>query len=199
MRWLMVGVLAAVAVVLYALFHAIFAPASKVRSLPKGVWILAIILLPVIGAGLWFWLGAPRVERRASPLRPVQRGLGPDDDPEFLRRLETQRRQKEREARLSEREAELKRHERDVTGQTSDPSGIKPGSKGHKPGPTGEAAPKQASTDQNPATPDGKARHPDADSAPGHEPEHGDREDLEDPSGGPSTDPRPGPTSPAND
>lgn len=160
----MVGVLAAVAVVLYALFHAIFTPASKVRSLPKGVWILAIILLPVIGAGLWFWLGAPRVERRTSPLRPVQRGLGPDDDPEFLRRLESQRRQKEREARLSEREAELKRH---------------------KPGPTGEAAPKQASTDQNPTSPKG--------TGPGAD------EDLEDPSGGPSTDPRPGPTSPAND
>lgn len=167
----MVGVLAAVALVLYALFHAIFAPASRVRSLPKGVWIVAIIVLPVVGAGLWFWLGAPRAERRASPLRPVQRGLGPDDDPEFLRRLETQRRQKAREARLSEREAELKRQERTANEQN----------------PGGEASPKKASP------------HQDSDVSAGEHGAAAAGEDLEDPNGDSATDPRPGPTSPAKD
>lgn len=114
MRWLLLGIPVAVAIILYALFHALFTPASRVRSLPKAVWIVAIIILPLVGAGLWFWLGAPRKKAAQSPSRPPQRGLGPDDDPEFLRRLETQRRQKERDARLSQREAELDRREREI-------------------------------------------------------------------------------------
>lgn len=171
----MVGVLAAVALVLYALFHALFAPASRVRSLPKPVWIIAIILLPVIGAGLWFWLGAPRRERRSTPLRPVQRGLGPDDDPEFLRRLETQRRQKEREARLSEREDELKRREGGSSGSAAshnEAPGQAPSSSSNGP------------SDQLPGTPPVGKRGAD---------------DQEDPSTGTPGDPRPGPTTPAKD
>ncbi len=110
MRWLLTGVVVAAAIILYALFHAIMTPSRSVRALPKGVWILAILLLPVVGAGLWFWLGAPR-RAPGGPTRPVQRGLGPDDDPEFLRRIETQRRQKAREDKLNAKESELKARE----------------------------------------------------------------------------------------
>jgi len=95
MRWALVGVVVAAAIILYAFFHAALTPARRVRSLPKWLWLVAIIVLPVVGAGLWFCLGAPWASPAAQ--RPVSRGLGPDDDPEFLRRLELERRQRQRE------------------------------------------------------------------------------------------------------
>ena len=112
MRWFLVGVVVAVAIILYAFFHALMAPARQVRSLPTGVWIVAILVLPVVGAGLWFWLGAP--SSRPGAAAPAPRGLGPDDDPEFLRRLEQQRRQKERQAAQDEREAQLRAKEAEL-------------------------------------------------------------------------------------
>ena len=59
------------------------------RVLPKGVWLL-VVLIPVLGPMLWFVAG--RVDARGGQ-PPVGRGgrpagpRGPDDDPEFLRRL----------------------------------------------------------------------------------------------------------------
>lgn len=108
----MAGLLA-VAVILYALFHCIMSPANRVRSLPKGAWIAAIILLPVVGAALWFFLGAPR--RAAAGPRPVRRpGNAPDDDADFLRKLDEQRRRQQREEALRAKEAELSQREREL-------------------------------------------------------------------------------------
>lgn len=52
----------------------------RVRALPKPLWLVLLVLLPVIGGLLWFLIG--RVPVRAT------RGwrLPPDDDPEFSRR-----------------------------------------------------------------------------------------------------------------
>lgn len=102
------GAVVAFAFVVYTLFHCIMTPAAKVRSLPKGVWILAIIVLPVIGAALWYWLGMPKAT--AGPAAP-RRGMGPDDDAEFLRQLNIRRQQQKRAEELAAREAELKRRE----------------------------------------------------------------------------------------
>lgn len=85
----------ALLVIVYALIQCAMAPRRSVRSLPKAVWILAIIILPLVGALLWFWLGMPR---RGDAERPG-RGRGPDDDPDFLRRLEAQRRREGRDRR----------------------------------------------------------------------------------------------------
>lgn len=102
------GAVVAFAFVVYTLFHCIMSPAAKVRSLPKGVWILAIIVLPVIGAALWYWLGMPKAA--AGPAAP-RRGMGPDDDADFLRQLNIRRQQQQRAAALAKREEELKRRE----------------------------------------------------------------------------------------
>lgn len=102
------GAVVAFAFVVYTLFHCVMTPAAKVRSLPKGVWILAIIVLPVIGAGLWYWLGMPKAAAgSASP----RRGMGPDDDADFLRQLNIRRQQQQRAEELAKREEELKRRE----------------------------------------------------------------------------------------
>ena len=49
------------------------------------MWLLAILLLPVLGALAWLFLGRPRVER--APQRPRRAPVAPDDDPDFLRSL----------------------------------------------------------------------------------------------------------------
>lgn len=120
MRWLLMGAVVALAFVVYTLFHCAMTPATRVRSLPKGVWILAIIVLPVIGSALWYWLGMPRdTPGTAAPTR----GRGPDDDAEFLRQLNIQRRQQQRADELSEREQELRRREEELRRRDQSESG----------------------------------------------------------------------------
>lgn len=105
----------AVGVIIYSLIECAQTEKYKVRSIPKGAWILLILLLPVIGAVLWLFFGRPK---KTDPTTQPQRGRGPDDDPQFLRNLEERRRQKEHERRLQEWENELKR--------TGRPPGEKP-------------------------------------------------------------------------
>jgi hypothetical protein len=67
----------------WALADVLQTPANQLRSLPKPAW-LVLSLVPFLGAMTWFGLG--RVEpgdRNVAAQRPI----GPDDDPEFLRRL----------------------------------------------------------------------------------------------------------------
>jgi len=77
--WLIV-VVAAVAFTVYAAIDCATMPRERVRSLRRGVWILLVIVLPVLGAVLWFLLGrAPATEPGGgSGYR------GPEDDPDFL-------------------------------------------------------------------------------------------------------------------
>lgn len=73
----------------YSVIDVIQADQAKVRRLPKGVWVVVTITLPVVGAIAWFLAGRPgglAPPRRQPPNRP--RGpMGPDDDPDFLRGL----------------------------------------------------------------------------------------------------------------
>ncbi len=69
---------------------------SRVRHLPKPLWILLVILLSLVGSILWWGIGrAPREARSlgryandppAAPPRPQAKG--PDDDPDFLRSID---------------------------------------------------------------------------------------------------------------
>ena len=45
--------LIALAITIYALIECVRTRPNDVRSLPKAGWVLAIILLPLIGAALW--------------------------------------------------------------------------------------------------------------------------------------------------
>jgi hypothetical protein len=91
--------LALLAFWLYCLFDVITTREESVRNLPKILWLMVIVLLPVIGGMAWFLLGRPRavtVEQVGDQIvHPSQLGRtppgsaprGPDDDPEFLRSL----------------------------------------------------------------------------------------------------------------
>lgn len=96
----------AVGLVIYALIECAQSEKYSVRAVPKGAWLLIILLLPVVGAVLWLFFGRPRTDDAA---RDAARGPGPDDDPQFLRNLEERRKQQEQARKLQEWENELKR------------------------------------------------------------------------------------------
>lgn len=94
---------------------------AKMKHLPKVVWILVVILLPVMGALLWFAVGrqypgpgsAPRVRRTAATRRPVSGPrdsgimIGPRDTAAELAALEREIAADERLERIRELEAQL--------------------------------------------------------------------------------------------
>ncbi|GAB3662934.1 hypothetical protein GCM10027591_14060 [Zhihengliuella somnathii] len=101
-------------IIIYALVDCLRTPPYSVRSISKPAWVLSILLLPLIGAGLWFALGRPRGGVEPEPYSAPgssSRSSAPDDDAAFLRRLQAEREHKAREEELRRREEELKKRE----------------------------------------------------------------------------------------
>lgn len=80
------AVLFVIALYIYFIIDVLRTPRDDTRSLPKLVWLLLVIVLPLLGGLLWLALGrvwpAPgsRFGRGRGP-------LAPDDDPSFLKQL----------------------------------------------------------------------------------------------------------------
>ena len=81
------GAILAVAIYIYCIIDVARTPRGETRSLPKFVWLLVVILVPLIGSALWLALGrvwrspGSRWSRRSGP-------MAPDDDPTFLKKLD---------------------------------------------------------------------------------------------------------------
>lgn len=91
-------VIAAVALHVYVLVDLARAPRGDVRMLPKGLWFV-VSLIPVVGPLGWLLIGRPRVGPAPGGRGggggiaggPRPRGpIAPDDDPDFLKRLDEQ-------------------------------------------------------------------------------------------------------------
>lgn len=83
-----------IGLMLYTFFDVLATDRRRFTSLSKGLWLL-VALLPVIGAMLWIVVGKPRRPRKSGgdsviSLHRRDRPIAPDDDPEFLRRLDEQ-------------------------------------------------------------------------------------------------------------
>lgn len=92
-------ILIPVAITIYALIDAITAPRDEIRSLPKWLWIFMIIFLWIGGAVLWFFFGRPNAASREGGSDNNGGGgswppQGPDDDPDFLSKLDWDSRRK---------------------------------------------------------------------------------------------------------
>lgn len=74
----------------YSLFDVIAQPKTRVRLLPKFVWV-PVVLIPVLGPIAWLALGRPRFARPSGSSRNP-RVLGPDDDPDFLWKIDRRKR-----------------------------------------------------------------------------------------------------------
>jgi cbb3-type cytochrome oxidase subunit 3 len=94
-----------VAVIVWSIVDIVLIDSRRVRGIPKGGWIVLVLLLPVVGSVLWFLLGR---ERLTAAARYAAMGpIAPDDDPEFLNQLNRDKEQQERIRDLEERLAEL--------------------------------------------------------------------------------------------
>jgi hypothetical protein len=82
-----------IALTVYAVVDCIQTDDAQVRGLPKLLWLLLILLFPIVGAIAWFIAGRPlsgaagRGPSRRGPSHRPPPPRGPDDDPDFLRRL----------------------------------------------------------------------------------------------------------------
>ncbi|GAA1596881.1 PLD nuclease N-terminal domain-containing protein [Actinoplanes couchii] len=76
--------LVVVAFAVVALIDCLSTGRDRVSSFPRRAWVVLILLCPIFGPAAWFRAGrAPRAVSQA----PVARPFGPEDDPDFVRRL----------------------------------------------------------------------------------------------------------------
>ncbi|GIF18708.1 hypothetical protein BJ973_008333 [Actinoplanes tereljensis] len=102
--------LAAVQLVLFVLALISALSADRVRNAPRALWVLLIIFVPLLGPLGYFLWGRPAVVpiEGAPPRRSGARPSSPDDDPDFLRRMNTEQSRRDRET-LSQWEREFKK------------------------------------------------------------------------------------------
>ncbi|MEU4221280.1 PLDc N-terminal domain-containing protein [Actinoplanes sp. NPDC026623] len=86
--------------------------ADRVRNMPRALWLLVILLIPLLGPLAYFFWGRPvQPPREGGPIRPSSpRPASPDDDPDFLRSMDTERSRREREL-LDRWERELEKND----------------------------------------------------------------------------------------
>lgn len=100
-RFLILAVVAVVVLTVYAVIDCAMTDARRSRVLSKPVWLVAILLLPVVGPVCWILFGKGLISigsgsgsTSADGSRRTARGAAaaaaPDDDEAFLRRLREQ-------------------------------------------------------------------------------------------------------------
>jgi hypothetical protein len=72
---------------------------ERVRTLPRFAWVLLILLVPLAGPIAYFLWGRPPSPELEGSLvrRPSRRLASPDDDPEFLRTVDSEQSRRDRE------------------------------------------------------------------------------------------------------
>lgn len=80
------AVILAVAFYIYCIIDVLRTRRDEARTLPKWLWLVLVIVVPVLGGLLWLALG--RLWRAPGSRRGRRRGpTAPDDDPNFLKQL----------------------------------------------------------------------------------------------------------------
>jgi hypothetical protein len=118
-------VLLEIGLLIFCLIDVIQTPEHEVRNLAKGLWILLIIIIPLIGGIAWLVAGRPvrsgDAGRRSVPWAASQTSgfpeherarrepRGPDDDPEYLNQIRQVN--EEQESTLKRWEDDLRRRE----------------------------------------------------------------------------------------
>ncbi|AXK45837.1 PLD nuclease N-terminal domain-containing protein [Brachybacterium saurashtrense] len=87
-----------IALTVYALADCVQTEDDKVKGLPKWAWIVLIVLIPWVGPITWLFVGKERSPGGGGP-GPRRGPVAPDEDPDFLRRLDEDIRRERREKR----------------------------------------------------------------------------------------------------
>ena len=88
---------------IYSLVSCILTPESQVRGVPKALWLVVIVLLPLLGSVLWLGVGRERGVPRVRPVggsvaQPAPRGYSALPGDERIRRMEEDLARLERES-----------------------------------------------------------------------------------------------------
>ncbi|MCW2621666.1 MAG: hypothetical protein JWL64_1268 [Frankiales bacterium] len=119
--------LAELALIVYCVLNVITTPESEVRNLPKMIWLLLVILVPIVGPIAWLVAGRPVTASTGLPYKG-NRGIppeydrpnraaahSPDDDEAFLselrRKADAQRAEGQRQRAEQRAREEQERHE----------------------------------------------------------------------------------------
>lgn len=92
---------------IYTLVDCALLQRSRVRGLPRWVWIFVIILIPVIGPVLWLLIGRGRTGTGRNGGGRIVRSVAPDDDIDFLKGLDRAKSEQERLRALEQELADL--------------------------------------------------------------------------------------------
>ena len=94
---------------IFCLVDVIVTEDSLCRHLPKLLWLLLVLLLPLVGSILWLAVGKPRTASRGYSVGPSRFSeyerpgrhvaANPDDDAEFLRRCRERAEEQRRRAK----------------------------------------------------------------------------------------------------
>lgn len=79
------GAIVAVAFYIYCIIDVLRTRSGTTRLLPKSVWLIVVILIPLLGGLLWLLFG--RVWDLPGSRRRRRGPVAPDDDPAFLKKL----------------------------------------------------------------------------------------------------------------
>jgi hypothetical protein len=97
----------------YTLVDCALLTRSRVRGLPRWVWIFVIVLIPVIGPVLWLLIGRGRLGAGR-----IIRSVAPDDDLDFLKGLDRRKTDQERIRALEQELADLDKPDPRDSGKT---------------------------------------------------------------------------------
>jgi hypothetical protein len=78
-------VVGALALTVYAVVDCVQTDDRFVRYLPKGLWVVLIVVVPVVAPLAWLLSG--HAKSLPPGRRPITGPRGPEDDPDFLRNL----------------------------------------------------------------------------------------------------------------
>ncbi|MFF9480952.1 PLD nuclease N-terminal domain-containing protein [Streptomyces sp. NPDC014733] len=113
---------------IYAFIDCVNTPESQIRGLPKVIWVLIILLFGEVLVGPVAWLVAGKVRETAGGApRGRATWVAPDDNPEFLNSLKSEKADAEDEARLKDWEADLRRREEELRRRDDDGTPNGPG------------------------------------------------------------------------
>ena len=115
--------LALLALWLFAIFDVISTDSALCRNLPKGLWLILVIILPDVGAICWLLLGRPvnaGYRIGDTNYRAPRRPIGLEDSPSFGGRPVDAERSAELDRRLDEWEEQQRRREMDLRARELD-------------------------------------------------------------------------------
>lgn len=102
----------AIALAVYAIIDLAQTDPSRVKWFNRGLWAAVIVVVPLIGPAIWLITGKVQDTQGPPPRRRPSRPVAPDDDPEFLRRLNKPN--KGHEKMLGDWESDLRRREEEL-------------------------------------------------------------------------------------